>query len=84
MKLVPTALALAATALSLFGSAQAQVLQPSDMLFMCGDACFQDHGVYIDQLIAGFIARHQFLGTVLMPSVVAYLVGPQRASSKET
>jgi CubicO group peptidase (beta-lactamase class C family)/uncharacterized protein (DUF302 family) len=62
MKLAHTALALAlaTTMLSPIGPAQAQ--QSPGIPIVRGDARLQDRGVFIDQLIADFIAKHGLPG----------------------
>ena len=65
MKLVHTALALAlaTTALSPPGLGQAQ--QAPSIPIVRGNAHLQDRGVYIDQLIADFIAKHGLPGLTM-------------------
>jgi CubicO group peptidase (beta-lactamase class C family)/uncharacterized protein (DUF302 family) len=58
-------LALATTALSPIGSAFAQAPQASGIPIVRGEARLQDRGVYIDQLIADFIAKHQLPGLTM-------------------
>lgn len=58
-------LTLATTALSPIGSAFAQAPQASGIPIVRGDARLQDRGVYIDQLIADFIAKHGLPGLTM-------------------